>query len=363
MREHLTASVEILNFVADTSEYPKNHSLFCHSVDPDISARLEAVIEGVVDQRARPIKEIIDTFFASVATAVAPKAAKAPIQHHSETEDEGDDSDVYDYDDMDDIGAITSEPKAVLSLLQSNFVDVVASEYKPGFMRISGGDDFILSVSVPVIQLAQSIPPRALMAWDRRLLSESHSLVLLISGFRGVYPVLESDGTYTSAAQKISAELTFKVGLSPKYKPGYEHAREAVRKHGLIIADAEDELRIQAEKAALERQYEYWDDEEAEEVPEPVVVEEVEELDPERFDRFSLSNALESLIDQAFLRVVQYRRKFGLGWAGAEVLHQETEKHQRTPEEVLSSKIKVRQVSLPIFLMVLTDTFAANHGG
>ena len=278
MGQPLTASAEILNFVADTSEYPKSHSLFCHSVDPDLSARLEAVIEGVVDQRARPIKEIIDTFFASIATAVAPKAAKAPVQYHTETEDEGDDSDVYDYDDMDDIGAATSEPKAVLSLLQSNFIDVVASEYKPGFMRISGGDDFILSVSVPVIQLAKSIPPRALMAWDRRLLSESHSLVLLISGFRGVYPVLGNDGTYTSGAQKISAELTFKVGLSPKYKPGYEHAREAVRKHGLIISDAEDELRIQAEKEALEKQFEYWDDEAAEE--EPLIVEEVEELDP-----------------------------------------------------------------------------------
>lgn len=227
-----------------------------------------------------------------------------------------------------------------------NFVDTVASSYTPGLTRISGGDDFILSVSVPVISLAQSIPPRALMAWDRRLLSESQHLVLLISGFRGIYPVLENDGTYTSAAQKIAATLSFKVGLSPRYKPGNEQAREAVRKHGLIVADAEDEYREQLEKAALEKEYEYYDDEDNQEYTEPAVeqpVPEEEQPDPERFDRFSLSSSLESLLDQAFLRVVQYRRKFGLGWAGAEVLYHEIEKHQQTPDDALAASFQVCQ--------------------
>ncbi|TEB26206.1 hypothetical protein FA13DRAFT_1795840 [Coprinellus micaceus] len=338
--------MEVSFLISDTSEYPKSHSLFCHSLDPDISSRLEAVLESVVDQPARPMKDMVDSFFSSVAAAVAPKA---PIQVRSDSEgedDEDDDSDTFDYDYMedDDVGAVSVEPKAVLSLLQTNFVDTVGSSFQPGLTRISGGDDFVLSVSVPVISLAQSIPPRALMAWDRRLLSESQHLVLLISGFRGIYPVLENDGTYTQPAQKISATLSFKVGLSPRYKPGNEQAREAVRKHGLIVADAEDEYREQLEKAALEKEYEYYDDEDNQEYMEPAVeqpVVEEEEPDPERFDRFSLSSSLESLLDQAFLRVVQYRRKFGLGWAGAEVLYHETEKLQQTPEDVLAASFQV----------------------
>ncbi|KAF6754673.1 hypothetical protein DFP72DRAFT_812438 [Ephemerocybe angulata] len=325
--------------VSDTSEYPKSHSLFCHSLDPDLSSRLEAIVESVVEQPARPIKEAIDSFFGSVAGAIAPKAP-IYVKSDSEGEDSGDESETYDYDDMDDdVGAASSEPKAVLPLLQANFIDAVASSYKPGFTRISGGDDFILSVSIPVISLASSlIPPRALTAWDRRLLSTSNQhLVLLISGFRGIYPIIQSDGMYTEDAQRFSATLSFKVGLSPQYKPGYEQTREAVRKHGLIITDAEDELEKQAE---LEREQEYWDDEEAEYVEPVVEVVEEEPEDPTRFDKFSLSHSMESLLDQSFLKVVQYRRKFGLGWAGAEVLHSETEKHQRKPEDVLQAMKK-----------------------
>ncbi|KAF8889407.1 hypothetical protein CPB84DRAFT_1826578 [Gymnopilus junonius] len=71
---------------------------------------------------------------------------------------------------------------------------------------------------------------------------------------------------------------------------------------------------------------------------EPEVVEEEEVVDPGRFDRFSLSNSLESLMDQSFLKIVQLRRFFGLGWAGAELLNSEVEKSQQTPETVLALK-------------------------
>ena len=123
-----------------------------------------------------------------------------------------------------------------------------------------------------------------------------------------------------------------------------------MRKHGLVTLDAEDELRIAAEKAAAERIYEFWDedgnplDEYGEPIlppDEPQQEEESEEEKKLRFDRFSLSSSLETLIDQAFLKVVQLRRKFGLGWAGAELLHSETEKAQSKSEDILRQKIEV----------------------
>jgi ubiquitin-conjugating enzyme E2 Q len=224
-----------------------------------------------------------------------------------------------------------------------NFVDIVATEYRPGFIRL-GGNDFVISVSLPVITLADSIPPRALMAWDRRLLASSQHLTLLITGFHGLYPVLENDASYSSSAQRLGVGLTFKVGLSKNYKPGNEHVQEVVRKHGLILQDAEDELRIQAEIAAQRAKMYDWDaeNEEDEQMQPDVVVEEEPEVDDSgQFDRFSLSSSLESLMDQSFLKIVKLRRKFSLGWAGAEFLDAEVEKSQWKEEDIFAAKEKV----------------------
>jgi ubiquitin-conjugating enzyme E2 Q len=179
------------------------------------------------------------------------------------------------------------------------------------------------------------------MAWDRRLLSCSQHLTLLISGFHGLYPVLENDVSYTSSAQRLAVSLGFKVGLSQRYKPGAEQALEVVRKHGLIVHDAEDEVRIQADLAAKQQRFERSDSDEPEDdepTAEAAPVEEEVVLDEGRFDGFSLSSSLQSLMDQSFLKIVQLRRKFGLGWAGAELLHSEIEISQRLDEDVLKMK-------------------------
>ena len=200
-----------------------------------------------------------------------------------------------------------------------------------------------MSVSLPVITLSNSIPPHALMAWDRRLLSCSQHFTLLISGFHGLYPVLENNVSYTSSAQRLAVSLGFKVGLSQRYKPGAEQAHEVVRKHGLITHEAEDEVRMLANSAAMQQRFERSDSDDLDEdestpAEATSVEEEVDKVDEGRFDRFSLSSSLESLMDQSFLKVVQLRRKFGLGWAGAELLHSEIEISQRLDEDVLKMK-------------------------
>jgi ubiquitin-conjugating enzyme E2 Q len=211
-----------------------------------------------------------------------------------------------------------------------------------------------VSVSLPVITLSDSIPPHALMAWDRRLLSCSQHLTLLISGFHGLYPVLKNDVSYTSSAQRLAVSLGFKVGLSQRYKPGTEQALETVRKHGLITHEAEDEVRMQADLAAMQQRYERSDLDEDEFTPaeaapvEEKKEEEVVDVDEGRFDGFSLSNSLESLMDQSFLKIVQLRRRFGLGWAGAELLHSEIEISQRLDEDVLKMKHDVSLYSVEV---------------
>ena len=46
------------------------------------------------------------------------------------------------------------------------FNEAVSYNYSPGFIPF-GLDDFALSVSMPAKSLADTIPARALMAWDR----------------------------------------------------------------------------------------------------------------------------------------------------------------------------------------------------
>ena len=190
------------------------------------------------------------------------------------------------------------------------------------------------------------------MAWDRRLLSCSQHLTLLISGFHGLYPVLENDVSYTSSAQRLAVSLGFKVGLSQRYKPGTEQALEIVRKHGLITHEAEDEVRMQA-NWAMQQRFERSDSDDLDEdeltpAEAAPAEEEVVDVDEGRFDGFSLSSSLESLMDQSFLKIVQLRRRFGLGWAGAELLHSEIEISQRLDEDVLKMKHDVSLMSVEV---------------
>jgi ubiquitin-conjugating enzyme E2 Q len=217
---------------------------------------------------------------------------------------------------------------------------VVGAGYRPGLVRF-GVDDFSISVSIPVITLAQDIPARALMAWDRRLLSHTQYLTLLISGLRGTYPPLKADGTLTEDANARGTSLQFKVGLTRSYKPGKEHALEVKRTYGLVDEapqgrPAEDEppITIDADGFPLPQE----EGEEGE-----------EDDDEGRFDSFSLSSSLETLLDHSLVRIIQARIKYGLGWAGAEWLVAETERLQQTSDSILAASGKVRTSRLRLY--------------
>ena len=211
----------------------------------------------------------------------------------------------------------------------------MAAGYRPGLVRF-GVDDFSLSVSIPVIKLANEIPARALMAWDRRLLSRTQNLTLLISGLRGTYPPLTADGMPTQDAVARGTSLQFKVGLTRKYKPSKEHALEAKRTYGLV--DEEEPERPAADETLLAL--------DGFPMREESPSEEEDDDDDGRFDSFSLSSSLETLLDHSFVRVIQTRIKYSLGWAGAETLVAETERLQQTADDVLAINHEVRAFAM-----------------
>lgn len=187
------------------------------------------------------------------------------------------------------------------------------------------------------------------MAWDRRLLSSAQHLTLLVSGLRGVYPPLRPDGTTVLPP----GALQFRVGLTPRYKPGKDHVAEAVRNFSL---QGDDPIPVPEPVVPVAIEEDDDDDEDPIQLmqPEPPQLPEEVPQDDGRFEKFSLSSSLESLLDQWLVRLVQLRLKFKLGWAGAEFLLSEVEKQQTTPEDLFDAIKHVGFLAIAVWSFKLT---------
>ncbi|KAG1868338.1 hypothetical protein DFJ58DRAFT_858928 [Suillus subalutaceus] len=253
---------------SDTSEYPNTHSFFCHSPEPG--------------SYGEQVKEICD----------------GGTQRQSHEDDHN-----YDMTVDEDLSAFT-RPEICRSVLRRDFEGTYAAGYNPGAIW-SGSSEFFLTISVPVVELTDKIPAHVLMSWDSQFLRPRQHLVLVISGFWGVYPPVQSDGTLSPAAIHSSTSLKFYVGLSRQYKPSKEHVVASLRRYGLQsdqqngAEDGVDEEYIDVDKESEMGSAE----------------------DDSTFDKFSLSSSLESLLDEHFLQLLRVRRQFKLGWAAAEELH------------------------------------------
>ncbi|EIN06501.1 hypothetical protein PUNSTDRAFT_115057 [Punctularia strigosozonata HHB-11173 SS5] len=323
--------VTINLLISETAEYPSEHAFFAFSPDKDLPPRVSHVVEGISERGSNLICVTVQDILNNLSRAIGIEQAalKEGDSDADELEDDDEDEE-YLYDDDDQFGISSGPTVSSFSLdhLQRDFIEVVGigSDYRPGLIRFNL-DDVAITISRPVISLAKDIPPRALMAWDRRLLSSMQHLTLLIHGVRGVYPVLQPDGMYTRDALVKGAKPKFHVGLTARYKPGTTQVRELTRHFGLVQQDDDnDDDDEQMEDDFLVEDGNAIDT--ADVIPEP------EEEDIGRFDKFSLSTAMESLLNEVFLHVVQLRIRFKLGWAAAELLRSEAEKKQRKPEEM-----------------------------
>ncbi len=184
--------------------------------------------------------------------------------------------------------------------------------------------------------LADSIPPQALSAWDPRLLSSVKHLTLIITGIRGVYPVLEPDGVLN----RLLNGITFRVGLTPEYKPDPEfvkllsrtfvHQEEKIEDARPVVTDDMDEL---------EDEQDGFDN--VEDIDVEMTPEEVDNEPPEESFSFSLSSSLEALMNDRFLELLQFRLRYGFGWAAAEALANEIHQTQRKAEDIYTQHIQV----------------------
>ncbi|KAJ7213658.1 hypothetical protein B0H12DRAFT_1061615 [Mycena haematopus] len=317
--------------ITDTSEYPKHHTIITYTDDEDPPERVTSALSVLESGSAVPIAEALERFLSLAAVSGKNKSAAITVSDGSGDEEEDDDDNYDAYFPDDDLHHLSSTSsattQAILARLQRDFVEIVSSKFDPR------GGDFAVSVSMPVVQLTETVPAQALVAWDRRLLGtpRARHLVLLISGFgsgasggSNSYPPLGPGG----APVRKGLQLRFQVGVCPQYKPAREHAVEAGRTFGLALMVGQ-EWGDALEGDGLD-EYEHGWEAGADEQQDGGAEEDGEG----RFERFSLSSALENLLDAQLVKLVEIRRAYGVGWAGAETMYSAVEREQRGQEEV-----------------------------
>ena len=206
-----------------------------------------------------------------------------------------------------------------------DFNEITSSGYRPGCIKYTG-DDFAISVSVPVIKLTDCIPAHALLAWDKRLLSKTRNLTLLITGCHGSYPLeIPSE----NGADNSRTQFHFKVAIVDTYKPSKGSVIEVLR--AIQFLDKDESILKLTRYHTKTVGSETVDGNE----------EENSDMKSEKLEPFSWSASLESYLDRHLMRVIRLRRKFQLGWAGAEQLMFDMEALNQREDEIFKLKQQV----------------------
>ncbi|KAF8551149.1 hypothetical protein OG21DRAFT_1499321 [Imleria badia] len=313
----------IILVVSESSQYPNEHTYFGYSQDAGtLESNVARVIDKLPTQTGRTLREAAEFFVEAIS-----RGDNYEGDGGNESDDDEDDFMMLD-EDLERSGYPGPTQATQLSLghLKKDFVEVKAAGYNPGILW-TGSDRIILSVSLPVSDLFQHTLPHALLAWDRHFLEPGLHLTLLMSGFSGVYPVLQQDGTLVPILLRTGSSLKFKVGFASQYKPSRDNATAAFQQFFLQNPDKDGK------------------EDTSDATSDSDMMDLTNDPDPGEFRKMSLSTSLESLLDQQLLRLLQLRRRFNLGWAGAEELLWQSETTQADPATVFQQKKKVLEIA------------------
>ncbi|KAI6110185.1 hypothetical protein EDD16DRAFT_1612745 [Pisolithus croceorrhizus] len=333
-RNGMMPTTTINIFTSDTSEYPHSHTFFGYTQDDAFTPQITDSVQRLPDRKSCTVRGVVEFFLEQLS----PGGNIISINDH-QVEDEverletvagGEDMEMlsssFDEDQFDEQFSdeeyltqymdLDSKPCFEIGRLGKDFTEARAAGYGPGIVR-ANSDEFYLSISLPAIDLTAYIPSHALLAWDRHFLQPGQRLTLLISGFRGFYPVLGRDGSMIPDAAFTSVALKFKLGFSSNYKPPLDQVRSAFSQY-IHTTVSEDGVTDGPAQMTLEEELQH------------------EEADPGAFRRMSLSDSLEDLMDKSLMRLIRLRRRFGLGWAAAEELLWQSEVALDDSENIFS---------------------------
>ncbi|KAK7678999.1 hypothetical protein QCA50_017943 [Cerrena zonata] len=293
--------------ISDTSDYPKYHTFYCFSLDGVPSPPVQRVIDRMADCQSITIDGLLESMLEFLAKDFTSGHPISEIQKEDD-EAETDGEDVQGDFDV----SMSSGLNIDSEVMQRDFQEIIAAGYRPNIIRLRD-DEVVISVSIPVISLASTIEPRALMAWDSRLLSKSQYLTLIISGMQGIYPFTADDGTFLpNLAGRGVKNLQYHVGLTPQNKPDQNLILSLLRSFNVPTID---EIVLPSIKNIH-------------------IAESILGRNPSHEFNFSLSASLESLLRDRFMQIIRLRLKCNIGWAGAESLISSSSQMQISADEL-----------------------------
>ncbi|KAI6096682.1 hypothetical protein EDD16DRAFT_1671551 [Pisolithus croceorrhizus] len=315
-RNGITPTTTINIFISDTSEYPHSHTFFGYTQDDAVTPQIADSIERLPDRKSCTVRGVVEFFLEQLSLG----SNIISINDH-QVEDEVERVEVFDEQFFDEEYLtqhmdLDCKPCLEIGRLGKDFTEATAAGYDPGIVR-ANSDEFYLSVSLPAIDLTAYIPSHALLAWDRHFLQPGQRLTLLISGFRGFYPVLDRDGSMIPDAAFTGVALKFKLGFSSNYKPPLNQVRSAFSQY-IHTTVSQDGITDGSAQMTLEEELQH------------------EEAGPGAFRRMCLSDSLGDLMNKSLTPLIRLRRRFGLGWAAAEELLWQSEVALDDPENVFS---------------------------
>ncbi|KAL4062668.1 hypothetical protein J3A83DRAFT_4381480 [Scleroderma citrinum] len=201
-----TETKDIINIlVSDTSEYPSDHTFFGYSYNGESTPQIAEIIERLPGRRACSLRDVVDFFLIELS--------------HGDHEDEDcevssdlgdqqldDEQTTQDFSTFMEPGP-SSQAQLCLNYLKRDFMETSDAGYNPGIVW-AASNDFLLTVSLPVVSLVEEIPPHALLAF--------------LSDFTRRWHI-------AARSDMRRRVIKFKLGLSLNYKPSADEAKAAFR--------------------------------------------------------------------------------------------------------------------------------------
>ncbi|KAK7682166.1 hypothetical protein QCA50_014753 [Cerrena zonata] len=246
-------TITSLTFITVPEEYPHNHTFLC-IIDDECQPPeyMREIANSVADYVSMTVDALLKRVLRSISSYTGNSDRKG--FHNIDNSDDALYAGLEEEEDEDQSGSpfapdldldlalppTSSNFPTDWQVLGRDFTQVIAAGYQPGYTRLES-KGIILSISIPIITLASQIEPRALMAWDSRLLSESQHLTLIIAGFHDVYPVLHHDGFLVPRLKDLGIkDLQFRVGLTPTYKADKDTLREILCRPDPVKVEEDD---------------------------------------------------------------------------------------------------------------------------
>ncbi|OJD23440.1 hypothetical protein ACJ73_05203 [Blastomyces percursus] len=311
--------VEIQLLVSDLSSYPKEHDYFVYTTTEDVpQAVTEALEEAQVYLSGLCISDMLMQITSTLEKALSP--------------DSGSDLDMLDApeDSDDEYGWSPHSPKVLVrhvespdtGILTGNSDDIVLAKmtadlreakmagFRVGYLENPGNP--IISISCRISKLA--ISEEVMRAWHVNGNQYLVCLIRYIDRYRSLEEIMHEDSAFGRV------HLEFHADLCDSYKPTLQSALTAFNRY----------------KSKAGATYDYADS--ASMAGQP---------NSRKMTRSFISKPLNALLNERFVKILQYRHTFGFPWSGAEVFlndvqgksldHAHPSDDKYTKEETLAS--------------------------